>query len=66
MEHIASAMINTAQLSDIPGMNQRDSENLSIALRRFKQLGKICNNIILMFYLAKNKCVTYCLINFIQ
>jgi hypothetical protein len=48
VEHIASAMINRACLPDIPGMNQRDSENLSIALGRFKQLGKTRNNIILL------------------
>jgi hypothetical protein len=48
VEHIASAMLNGAQLLNIRGINQRDCENLSIALGRFKQLGKTCNNIMLL------------------
>jgi len=52
VQHIASAMLNKAQLPDIPGINQTDRNNLSTSLGRFRQLGKI--------YITKtNACIWY-------
>ncbi|XP_023717780.1 hydroxyproline dehydrogenase isoform X2 [Cryptotermes secundus] len=41
VQHMASAMLNRVQLPDIPGINHRDIENMSIALGRFRQLGEV-------------------------
>jgi hypothetical protein len=47
---LASAMLNKAQLQDIPGLNRRDIENLSIALRRFRELGKTYNSVAFIWH----------------
>jgi hypothetical protein len=52
VQHIATAMLNRAQLPDIPGINQTDKDNLSIALGRFRRLGKTYNT-------KTNTCIWY-------
>lgn len=58
MQCMATAMLNRVQLPDIPGIDRRDIENMSIALGRFRQLGKT-NNIILLLLFGTNNYVTY-------
>jgi hypothetical protein len=52
VKHIAFAMLNKAQLPDIPGINQTDRNNLATALGRFRRLGKTYNSI-------TNTCIWY-------